>query len=154
MPSTAVRDIAAWTSAALTIWAGGSGQLLQRPVGVSSGGTPTQFPDRLSVASVTYAKNSTPTSGTRKSLSTAVHWTSAFRRFVLGALRAAQGAGPRVAAGRCRPNEAHANPATHAHGADRDVFSCCPVLGDARDHTLTGMHPSDQTGSTSVSTLA
>ena len=83
---------------------------------------------------MTYVTISTPTSGTIKSSSIAVHWTSAFRGFVLGAQRAAQGAGPRVPAGRCRPNEAHANPAAHVNGGDRDVIGKYAAYQGRRDH--------------------
>lgn len=105
---------------------------------------------RLAALSITCANASTPTSGQHQLFKHCCALDIGVPRSVVGRAASTQGAVQPEPVGRSRPNEAHANPAAHANGGDRDVFSCCPVLGDAHDRTLTVMHPSDQTGSTSV----
>ena len=61
-----------------------------------------------------------------------------------GARRATHSAALPKPVGRDRPNVAHAKPTSNAGGSDPDVFSCCPVLGDARDAKLTVTHPPAQ----------
>ncbi len=113
----------------LTDWAGGTGLPLQSAVGVPSGGTPTQFPDRLSVISVTYAQRSTPTSGTiNDSTIAASQWPQSPAPPSWSARPATRSAVPWEPVARGRSNEVRANPAINADAIDIDVYLMLPFF--------------------------